>query len=89
MPNIKSAKERVKTNKRDQMRNRSVRSSVRSSLKKIDLALEEKNFESAEELYKVASRLVDKAVSKGVLHKNKAARTKSRYYHRIAKSKTE
>ena len=87
MPNIKSAKDRVKTSNRDQLRNKAVKSSIRSSLKKIDTAVEEKKLENIDVLYKDIEKIVDKAVNKGVIHKNKASRTKSRYYKKIEKAK--
>ena len=87
MPNIKSAKDRIKTSKRDQMRNRAVKSSIRSSLKKIDQAIEGSSLENIDALYKNVEKIVDRAAGKGILHKNKASRTKSRYYHKIEKAK--
>jgi small subunit ribosomal protein S20 len=87
MPNIKSAKDRVKTNLRDQLRNKAVKSSIRSSLKRIDTAVEENKLENIDVLYKDIEKMIDKAASKGIVHKNKASRVKSRCYHKIEKAK--
>ncbi len=89
MPNIKSAKDRVKTTQRDQARNKAVKSTVRTSLKNIDAALVEGNLENIDALYLETTKVLDKASTKGVIHKNKVSRTKSRLHKRIVKSKGE
>ena len=77
MPNIKSAKKRVQLAEVRNARNRADRSALRTTLKKFDAAVAEGNRTEAEGAYKVAVKTVDKAVAKGILHKNNAAHKKS------------
>ena len=77
MPNIKSAKKRVQLSEVRNARNRAERSALKTTLKKFDAAVAEGNRTEAEGAYKVAVRTVDKAVAKGILHKNNAAHKKS------------
>ena len=77
LPNIKSAKKRVQLSEVRNARNRAERSALRTTLKKFDAAVTEGNRTEAEGAYKVAVKTVDKAVAKGILHKNNAARKKS------------
>ena len=71
MPNIKSAMKRVKVSKKKNLRNRMIKSGVKTAVKKYEAAL------TQEQLSNVASAL-DKAASKGVIHKNAANRKKAR-----------
>lgn len=77
MPNIKSAKKRVIISEKKTARNASAKSSLRTSVKKAKLAIANNDASSAETL-KAACIKLDKAAAKGLIHKNKAARTKSR-----------
>ena len=77
MPNIKSAKKRVQLSEARNARNRAERSALKTTLKKFDAAVTEGNRTEAEGAYKVAVKTVDKAVAKGILHKNNAAHKKS------------
>ena len=77
LPNIKSAKKRVRLSEARNARNRAERSALKTTLKKFDAAVTEGNRTEAEGAYKVAVKTVDKAVAKGILHKNNAARKKS------------
>jgi small subunit ribosomal protein S20 len=77
MPNIKSQIKRVQTNEKARNRNAQFKSSVRTAIKKVRLAIDANDKELAEQKYKVAVSLIDKAVSKNVMHRNKAARIKS------------
>ena len=70
MPNIKSAKKRVLLSEARNARNKAERSALKTTLKKFDAAVAEGN-------RKVAVKTVDKAVAKGILHKNNAAHKKS------------
>ena len=79
MPNIKSAKKRVKVTSTKTLRNKMVKSALKTSIKKYEVALADGNKELAAATYKDAVAMIDKAVSKGVMHKNTAARRKSRY----------
>ena len=77
MPNIKSAKKRVLVAERNHARNVAVKSRIKTAVKKVLVALKE-DASKVQELLSVAYKLLDKSVSKGVLHKNTAARKKSR-----------
>ncbi|MEI8132136.1 MAG: 30S ribosomal protein S20 [Leptolinea sp.] len=82
MANIKSAIKRNKQNEKKRLRNRAVRGSARSFVAKAQKALAEGKEESAESVKKAISFL-DKAAVKGVIHKNNAARRKSRLMKRL------
>ncbi len=77
MPNIKSAIKRVRTNESANARNVQTKSAMRSSVKKAETALTNKD-ENAGASVKAAIKQVEKAASKGLIHKNTAARKKSR-----------
>ena len=77
MPNIKSAKKRVLVAEIRNARNKAEKSALKTALKKFEVTAAEGNRTEAEGAYKVAVKAVDKAVTKGILHKNTAARKKS------------
>lgn len=77
MANIKSQIKRIKTNEKARQRNVSVKSGVKTAIKKVRLAVEEKDKAKAELALKNAVSLIDKAVAKGVVHKSTAARQKA------------
>lgn len=76
MPNIKSAKKRVKIIETKTAQNRATKKAYKESIKAFESAIKD-NSENKEDLYKKAVSLVDKAWSKGVLAKNTAARKKA------------
>ena len=78
MPNIKSAEKRVLIGKARNARNKASKSALRTLLKKFDTAVAGGDRGEAEATLKAAVKSVDRAVSKGLLHKNNAARKKSR-----------
>jgi ribosomal protein S20 len=78
MPNIKSASKRDQLAKARNAKNKAVRSSLRTSLKKFETAVAEGERDTAVSTYKVAVKSVDRAVSKGLIHKNNAAHKKSK-----------
>jgi small subunit ribosomal protein S20 len=82
MPNHKSAEKRVRQNERRRVINRSNRSRLRTAVKELRGALE-KGGKSATELLPTTVSEIDKAVQKGVLHRNAAARHKSRLTARV------
>jgi len=82
--NIKSQLKRIKTNKVATERNKAVKSEVRSAVRKVREAADAGNVDAAKEALKVASTKLDKAVSKGVLHKNNAANKKSAMAKKVA-----
>lgn len=77
MPNIKSAKKRVKIIKKKTLRNNMIKSGYKSAINKFELAVESGNIDEAKVLFSEATRKIDQACSKGVLVKNTAARKKS------------
>ena len=77
MPNIKSSKKDVISSKIAYEKNKANKSALKTSMKKFDAALESGDKAAAEGAYKAAVTAVDKAVNKGLLHKNNAARKKS------------
>lgn len=77
MANIKSQIKRNRTNEVARARNKAAKSAVRSSIKKVKLAVEAKDLAAAEAALVEAVRLIDKTVSDGIQHKNTAARQKS------------
>ena len=78
MANIKSAKKRVLVNRTKAERNKSIKSAVKTSIKKVEAAIAEKDKEAASAALLNAISTIDKAASKGVYHKNTAARKVSR-----------
>ena len=76
MPNIKSAKKRVKVIATKTLRNKAINTALKNDIKKANIALENKDA-NPDEAVKVAIRAIDKATAKGILHKNTAARKKS------------
>ena len=77
MANIKSQKKRIKTAEKARLRNRAVRSSLKTAIKKVHAAVDEGDVQLAQEEANKACRLLDKAASKGIIHKNQAAQRKS------------
>jgi small subunit ribosomal protein S20 len=76
MANIKSQKKRNRQNETRRLRNKSIKSDLKTSIRKVERAIEAG--EPTDELYKVAQNKIDTAAAKGVLHPNAAARKKSR-----------
>lgn len=77
MANIKSQKKRVITNEKARLRNKAVRSELKTATKKVTAAIEAGDKSAALEAALIACRLLDRAASKGVIHKNQAANRKS------------
>ncbi|MFH9977753.1 30S ribosomal protein S20 [Streptomyces sp. NPDC017179] len=77
MANIKSQIKRNKTNEKARLRNKAVKSSLKTAVRKAREAVAAGDVEKATELQRAAARQLDKAVSKGVIHKNAAANKKS------------
>ncbi len=76
MPNIKSAKKRVLVAEANHMRNKNYNTALKTAIKKANAAIEN-NAADKDECVKVAVKKIDQAVTKGILHKNNAARKKS------------
>jgi len=78
MPNSISAKKRLRQNARRRLRNRQVKTTLKTQTKKVLAALEEGNAEAAQREFRATARALDEAVTKGTVHKRTAARRKSR-----------
>ena len=78
MPNIKSAKKRVKTDAIKKERNKDKVASMRTAIKNVRIASKNGDKKLAEEKLNIANKKIDKAVKSGLVHKNKAARDKSK-----------
>ena len=89
MPNIASAKKRLRQNIATRERNRSRRSFVRNRCKNVVKAVQAGNIEDADTLFRDAVKALDQASSKKIVHKNAAARKKSRLSAMIRKLKEE
>ena len=77
MPNIKSAKKRVRVIETKSMRNQMVKSALKTSLRRFQEAIASGDKATAENTYRIAVKKVDQATAKGILHKNAANRKKS------------
>lgn len=83
MANIKSAIKRARQNEKLRQHNASARSRLRTYVKKVIKAVETGDSNAAKDAYSLAQPIIDKAVNKGIIHKNKAARIKSRLVARV------
>lgn len=83
MPNIKSAEKRMRQNEKRRLQNQSQKSALRTSLKAVEAACAQNDVERAKEALLTATKKLDKAVTKGLIHKNAAARKKSRLAKKI------
>ena len=77
MANIKSQKKRVKTNDKARIRNKAARSELKTAVRAVREAAAAGDAEAAAAAAKKAGKLLDKAASKGIIHKNQAAKRKS------------
>lgn len=87
MANIKSQIKRNKTNEKARLRNKAVKSSLKTAVRKAREAVTAGDAQKATELSREAARQLDKAVSKGVIHKNQAANKKSALASKVASLK--
>ncbi len=78
MANIASAKKRSRQSEKLRLHNASQRSMLRTYIKKVTAAIEAKDKKAAEDAFRAAVPVIDSMVSKGIIHKNKASRHKSR-----------
>lgn len=83
MANIKSAKKRAVQAEKHRAHNASARSRLRTFVKKVILAVEAGNLELAQAAFREAVPVIDSSVNKGLIHKNKADRSKSRLNARV------
>ena len=89
MPNIRSARKRLRQNIATRSRNRSSRSFVRNRCKSVVKAVIEANADNAELLFQKAVKVLDQAGAKKIIHKNAAARKKSRLSKMLRKLKEQ
>lgn len=85
MANIKSQKKRNLTNEKARLRNNAYKSELKTLVRRVDEAVKTSDKGTAQDALRVVSRKLDKAVSKGVLHKNNAANKKSGLAKLVAK----
>lgn len=78
MANIKSAQKRIRVTETKTLRNKMIKSALKTTVKKFFVAVEGGNAEEAKTTFVAAVKALDMAASKGIIHKNKAARSKSR-----------
>ncbi|MBI1900925.1 MAG: 30S ribosomal protein S20 [Planctomycetia bacterium] len=87
MPITKSAAKRLRQSERLRARNRSVKSELRTLMRKVREAAAEKRIEEADALFRQAAKRLDQAAGKGIIHKNAAARCKSRLSSHVKNAK--
>lgn len=87
MPNTKSAKKSLKKDRARRTYNRAAKSAVKTQIKKVFAATAQKKFDVADAEFLVAATKLDKSAARGVMHKNTAARRKSRLQKRIVAAK--
>ena len=83
MPNIKSAIKRVKQSEKRRLHNASQKSALRTAIKAVESAVANHNAEQAKQAFVTAVKKIDKAASKGLIHKNAANRKKSRLAQKV------
>lgn len=86
MPQSKSSKKTVRKNEERRMANKATKSDMRTQLKKVDSAIEAGDKEKAQAEMRLAARKLDKAAKDNVIHKNQAARRKSRLQKAVDKT---
>jgi small subunit ribosomal protein S20 len=89
MANTKQARKRARQNDRRRVRNRLVATAMRTSVKNVRKAIDENDVEAAQAALGAATRRLDMAASKGVIHKNQAARKIGRLVKAVNKLKAE
>lgn len=88
MPNIKSAKKRLRQSMERRARNRAAKSQLKTAIKKLRTTVLAKNFDDAKAQYTALCKMLDQTASKKIIHVNKASRTKSRLNAFIKKAAT-
>lgn len=83
MPIIKSSKKRMAQDQKKRARNKEIRKRTKTSIKKLEVLIEEKKSKEAKESLPGVLSLIDKARAKGVWHKNKASREKSKLMKKL------
>ena len=88
MPNTKSAEKRLRQNKVRRQRNRTVKTALRTQIRKVHEALTAGDAEATEQAFRVATKRLDRAAASNVIHRNAAARLKSRLSAKIKAAKS-
>ncbi|GEM_PF-196032 len=88
MPNSPSAKKRLRQNEKQRLANRTIKSAMRTQIRKVHEAVQRGDMTTAEAECRVADKRLDRAGATGVIHRNTAARTKSRLQQMLKKAKT-
>jgi small subunit ribosomal protein S20 len=88
VPNIESAKKRLRQSLQRRARNRSAKSTLKSAIKKMQATVAAKEFDTARTQFSSLCKLLDQTAAKGIIHVNKAARTKSRLSQHLRKAST-
>lgn len=83
MANLKSAIKRVDVNEKKRTRNQSVKSDMRTQIKRVEHFVNENDVDNAKAAYRTTSRAIDIAVQKGVIHQNNGNRQKARLAKKI------
>ena len=83
MPNIKSAIKRVKVSDKRRAHNAAIKSALRTAIKSFETKVQASDVESAKEAFLLATKKLDKAANKGLIHKNAASRQKSRLQKKL------
>ncbi|MDO4778163.1 MAG: 30S ribosomal protein S20 [Tissierellia bacterium] len=86
MANIKSAIKRIEVAKRQTLKNKSVKSEIKTYIKKFDLAVESNNFDEAKELLKLIDKKLKRASLDNVIHTNAASRKTSQLQRKLNKA---
>jgi len=89
MPNIKQQKKRVRTAERERLENRRYRSTVKTLFRRLERALDDGDATATDEHHRALVRWIDKAVARGAMHKNTAARRKSSAARRVSRSSSQ
>jgi small subunit ribosomal protein S20 len=87
MPNTASAKKRLQQNVQRRARNRAAKSAIRTEVKKVIATVRSGNLDAAEQEYRHAAKLLDRAGGKNIIHRNAASRQKARLQRLIKKAK--
>ena len=85
MAHIKSSIKRIRLQEKAATRNKSKRSLLKTNVKKFETAISEGDLDNAQAAFRVAVKTVDRAATKGLIHKNKAARRKSKMARKLNK----
>lgn len=80
---MKSAIKRIRVNEKNRVANQMVKSTMRTNIKRVESLISENNVEEAQAALKVAVKKIDKAVQKGVIHKNNGTRQKTRLTKKV------